>query len=565
MSGQGPPESAQLVDLARAEFILGCTAAGLAFAVPIFGSNVARLLRGGRQSLRGSLARQFAEALGKPPSASALTDALLVLEAEALEAAPRDLHLRVARDDERVILDLGREDGQVVAIAPGGWELLERSPVLFRRSELTDRLPMPERGGSLDALWALVNVAPLDRPLVLAWLVAALLEDIPHPILLLRGLQGAAKSTTARTLVSLVDPSAAPLRSLPADLDGWSVAASGSWVVGLDNVSHISEWQSDALCRAVTGDGLVKRRLYSDDSLAVLAFRRALMLTGIDVGALRGDLADRLLVIELYAIPSATRLQDADLAAAFRDGHPALLGALLDLAAEVLAALLGVQLRESPRMADFAKVLAAVDLVLGTEALARYSGQAAGLAVEVVESDPVAEALLLEFPPGQSWEGTVSALLEKISPERHPRGWPQSGRGLGGRLRRLAPSLSQVGLDIDFDREGHDRRRVVRLERVGPGSSAPSAPSAASSGAAQNADGRAPDADGRTAPVGPIRDQADGADGADGRIAAPLFGGPRRRAEPPQSDPDGAIDPLPLAALEAGPDAAGSLGWEDDE
>ncbi|MHB8324790.1 MAG: ATP-binding protein [Candidatus Dormibacteria bacterium] len=550
MNPQGPPQSALLVELAHQEFTLGCTPAGMAFAVPVFGSNVARQLRGGRQGLRGALARQFTEAHGKPPSASALADALLVLEAEALEAIPRDLHLRVARDDKRVILDLGWDDGQVVEITPGGWELRQRSLVLFRRSELTDRLPKPERDGSLDALWGLVNVAAADRPLVLGWLVAALFEDIPHPIMLLRGLQGAAKSTTARTLVSLLDPSAAPLRSLPSDLDGWSVAASGSWLVALDNVSRISEWQSDALCRAVTGDGLVKRRLYSDDSLAVLSFRRALMLTGIDVGALRGDLADRLLVIELEAIAAACRLQDADLATNFRAAHPALLGALLDLAAQVLAALPSLQLRESPRMADFAHVLGALDLVLGTEALARYSGQAAGLAVEVVESDPIAEALLREFPPGQEWEGTVSSLLERITPERQPRGWPQSGRGLSGRLRRLAPSLSQVGLDIDFTRARVRSvtitRRAVVNEGVGAQPSQPSQPSSLRSegaktddGRPQIDDGRSPVDDGRSALVAVARVQDDGCDGCDGRIATPLLTpidlGPDRPVPPPEA------------------------------
>lgn len=561
---QGPPQSAILVELAHQAFTLGCTPAGHAFAVPVFRSNVAHQLRGGRQGLRGALARQFTEARGYPPSASALADALLVLEAEALEEIPRELHLRVARSDGRVIIDLGWEDGKVVEITPGGWQLLESSPVLFRRSELTDRLPKPERGGSLDALWGLVNVAPADRPLVLGWLVAALLADIPHPIMLLRGLQGAAKSTSARTLVRLVDPSAAPLRSLPGDLDGWSVAASGSWIVAVDNVSHISEWQSDALCRAVTGDGLVKRRLYSDDSLAVLSFRRALILTGIDVGALRGDLADRLVVIELDAIPAAARLQDADLAASFRAEHPALLGALLDLTAEVLAVLPGVQLRELPRMADFACVLAGLDLVLGTDGLDRYVGQAGGLAVDVVESDPVAEALLRGFPLGSAWSGTASELLGLLTPDRPPRSWPQSARALSGHLRRLTPSLGRMGLEITFPpREGHGRTRLIAIEGIAVGPSAPSAHGGPeinsgrepADGRLLAADAKPPSEDGGAMAEASNRDPADGADDADdadGRVSTfPLT----------QVAPDlSAVDLLPLEVLLCGPEGIDTDG-----
>jgi hypothetical protein len=52
--------------------------------------------------------------------------------------------------------------------------------------------------------------------------------------------------------------------------------------VVLDNISGIPDWLSDALCRAVTGDGMVRRRLYENDDLTVLAFRRVVALTSID-------------------------------------------------------------------------------------------------------------------------------------------------------------------------------------------------------------------------------------------------------------------------------------------
>lgn len=546
MNSPNPPQAGLLIELAHSEFTLGCTQAGLAFAVPTVGSNVARQLRGGRQSLRGALARRFAETYRKPPSASAIADAILVLEAEAAETAPQELHLRVARTDGRVIVDLGWEDGRVVEITGDGWRLLKRSPVLFRRTELTSLLPEPTRCGSFEALWRLVNVAAADRPLVLSWLVAALLEDIPHPIMLLRGLQGAAKSTTARTLVSLLDPSAAPLRSLPAALDGWSVAASGSWIVALDNVSHISEWQSDALCRAVTGDGLVKRRLYSDDSLSVLSFRRVLMLTGIDVGSLRGDLADRLVAIELEAIPAAARLQDAGLAAVFRAAHPDLLGALLDLTARVLAILPGVQLRDAPRMADFAYVLASVDAALGTHALGRYSQQAAALAQEVVEDDPVAAEVLRLVPLGSKWTGTASDLLALLTPDRPLRGWPQSSSALSGRLRRLAPNLAQTaGMAVTFQREGKGRSRRIALDRVVAGPSAASALPTTTANGQLLADAKPPSADGRSLADDSNRDQADGADG--GVTPPPLT---------PVAPDLTAVDLLPLEALLCGLDGA---------
>ena len=137
----------------------------------------------------------------------------------------------------------------------------------------------PGRGGELSSWRGLRNVTEGTWPIVLGWLVAAIFRDFAHPLLLLGGQQGAGKTTAARMLVGLFDPSPAPLRSQPRDLEQWSVCAAGSWGIVVDNISYITGWWSDALCRAVSGDGLVRRRLYTDSELSVLAFRRVIALT----------------------------------------------------------------------------------------------------------------------------------------------------------------------------------------------------------------------------------------------------------------------------------------------
>jgi len=77
-------------------------------------------------------------------------------------------------------------------------------------------LPHPVAGGSIEELWPFVNV-PDDEQRVMAvsWLVTALRPTGPYPVLILQGEQGSAKSTTARVLRSLVDPSSVPLRTAP--------------------------------------------------------------------------------------------------------------------------------------------------------------------------------------------------------------------------------------------------------------------------------------------------------------------------------------------------------------
>ena len=356
-------QASRLVALANARYRLLRGDDGRPYATERAGPAVVYGLRG-REALRKRLAGQFFDTYASTPGGSALTDALTVLEGMADRADPEPVGLRVAPAGEgTVALDLAGEDGRCVVLDAGGWQLRDRSPVLFRRSALTAPLPEPERGGSLDELRRLLNVDEERFRLVVAWLVAALVPDIPHPILALTGEQGTAKSTAARLVVSLIDPSPAPLRTAPHEMRSWAAAASASWIVALDNVSSIQPWFSDTLCKAVTGDGIVERALFTDDDISVISFRRCIALTTIDAGRLAGDLAERLLAVELARIPTDRRRPDAEINTAYGAARPRILGALLDLTVEALAALPVVQLDELPRMADFARILAALDRV----------------------------------------------------------------------------------------------------------------------------------------------------------------------------------------------------------
>ncbi len=458
---QGPSQADQLVALAESRYTLAVSPAGEPVAVPLLGPQIARMLRGGGTSLRAELAAAYSDSHGKAPSAQALADALLVLEGRAQGGERRELHLRVAQVGASVVLDLGDTSGRAVRVDPGrGWTVLPGSPVLFRRSKLTGALPEPVKGGDLAELWDLLNVAPADRPLILAWLIAALLPGIPHPVLGFLGEQGTGKSTNGKIVASVLDPAPAQLRTAPRDVEGWAVAASGSWVVGLDNVSTIPAWLSDALCRAVTGDGMVRRALYTDDGLSVLAFRRALLLTAIATDALRGDLADRLLAVECQRIPARRRRLDQQLAEDWTQAHPRVLGALLTLAAQVLAALPEVRLDQLPRMADFARILAAVDRVLGTDGCSRYLGQGKALAAEVVDADPVAAAVRQHVTQQGEWTGTAAELLAQVTPERTPKDWPATARGMTAALTRAAPALRSLGITVDQRREAGTGRRL---------------------------------------------------------------------------------------------------------
>jgi len=124
--------------------------------------------------------------------------------------------------------------------AQAGGELSHGRPSCFRRTRLTAPLPDPHRSGNLAGLRALLNVDDDGWHLIVGWLLAALMPDVPSPILALFGLQGTAKSAGTRMIIRLIDPSPAPTRTAPKDIRTWAVTANAATLIGLDNVSSIA-------------------------------------------------------------------------------------------------------------------------------------------------------------------------------------------------------------------------------------------------------------------------------------------------------------------------------------
>lgn len=470
-----------LYDLAAERYAVGQTTDGKPYAFARSLPHVVRMFKGSASSLRAELTRAYRAKHGKIPGSTALEGALLALQGDAQETPPEDIHTRVAKRDGVVWIDMGDVAGHVIRIDSGGWDTVTRGvPVKFTRTALTGPMVTPARGGDVTELWDLLNVSVPDRPIVLAWLVATLYDpDVAHPILAVMGEQGTGKSSASSALVNLVDPSRAPVRKVPKDEDAWVTAAQGSWVVGLDNLSAIPAWLSDALCRGATGDADVRRRLHTDGDLEVFSFRRCILLNGIDVGAMRGDLADRTALVNLDLIPAERRREEGDLRAAWDDTRPRLLGSLLDTVADVMAELPHVTLTEKPRMADFARLMATLDKINGTSGLTRWQDTAQTMATDAVEGDPFLSAVMdgVAGTWSGAWSGTSSELLALAETTarqaatddgtewRTPRGWPRTPHKASADMKRYAPVLRKLGWDVDNAKDPHTKRARWTLRR----------------------------------------------------------------------------------------------------
>ncbi|MEU9492002.1 ATP-binding protein [Streptomyces sp. NPDC048215] len=465
------PAREVITEYAQSHFRYFRTTEGTVYAQRI-GHPVARPIRS--QGTTGSHRQELMVDLFKDGvgvfNGTSLKEALDLIEALALSQEVQPTHIRVAPGfDGATWLDLGRDDGQSVRIHPNGWEVKVPDPreVCWRRTQLTGELPMPARdteGKGIDQLLRLTNFATADtESLALAWLVGCLGPSVPVPAPFLTGPQGAGKSTAGRMLVRIIEGMTGDLRRAPKDEENLITAVAAGWVTALDNLSHLAPDLSDLMCCIVTGAESIKRALFSDGDVVRSRYRRPLLLTGIDVGVIRPDLAERLLPLRLER--PRVRRTEAELWREFEESLPVILGSLLDLTVRVRAT--EADIPSDLRMADFAHLCAQIDAATGFGTLPAYRSSLDELNDDVIEGDLLAQTVLKHaagLDPGtetrmtsSEWLHLLSGLYSGDDCRPLPKGWPTTGKVLSDRLKRLQPTLAARGLLVDWGRTRESR------------------------------------------------------------------------------------------------------------
>lgn len=474
------PAREVIADYAQAHFRYFRTADGTVYAQRN-GHPVARPIRS--QGTTGSHRQELMVNLYRDGvgvfNGTAMKEALDLIEALALSEEVRPVHIRVAPGfDGATWLDLGRADGLSVRIHPTGWDLAVPDPreVCWRRTQLTGELPVPEKdtdGKGIDLLFRLCNFANASSEcLAMAWLIGCLGPSVPVPAPFLTGPQGAGKSTAGRMLLRIIEGMSGDLRRAPKDEENLLAAVAAGWITALDNLSHMTPDMSDAMCCIVTGAENVKRALFTDGDVFRVGYRRPMLLTGIDVGVIRPDLAERLLPLRLER--PAVRRTEAELWAEYAEVLPVVLGSLLDLTVKVRA--VEAETPTDLRMADFAHLCAQLDAATGLGALPAYRASLDDLNDDVIEGDLLAQTVLQHaetIAPGTAqrmtsteWLACLSRLYAGDDLRSVPKGWPTTGKVLSDRLKRLQPTLAARGVLIESGRTREGR--YLEMTRPAP-------------------------------------------------------------------------------------------------
>ena len=222
--------------------------------------------------------------------------------------------------------------------------------------------------------------------------------------------------------------------------------------------------------------GYATRKLYSDDSEAIFACHRPVILTSIEDVVTQQDLLDRTLIHRCPTIGDHARRPECEFWADFRAAHPRLLGAILDILSGTLRHLPDIDLTDRPRLADFATWACAVYEAAGWGAAQftdDYPGNR-GQTDSVALDDPLVGLISRLLGKADHWPTSGEPALSRLHSELKalaggPAGvakmpdWPARERDLAGRLRRLAPALRRAGIDFAVgERAKHDRQQYTK-------------------------------------------------------------------------------------------------------
>ena len=409
----------------------------------------------------------FFKELGQTASETTLKSATDSLSGLAkYEGKKYETSIRVAQYGDGYVTDLCNEAWSVVHIYPGGWKLLDNSPVKFWRTDTMREIPAPVKPmlktgvcSVHSVLWKHLNISEEERVLLLAIILETFRPETPFPIGEFIGGQGTAKSTTQSNIRDLIDPNAVNLRAAPKTPEDIFVGAANNYVASYNNLSHLSAPIQDALCTLATGGGFASRKLYSNFDEALMETKCPVMMNWISSLATAQDLIDRTIRFNLPEI--AEYKEDAILREEFIQDKPQILAALYDLFAKTLQKLPEIKVKNPPRMADFARLGEAMSQVLGHEPgtfVSIYNAARQQAIIHALDGSPVALAIqdLLKDNPTGFERILMRDLLDKLSKYRpYGEDWPKAPRGLGDILRRIKPGLKAIGINVILHRRSN--------------------------------------------------------------------------------------------------------------
>lgn len=412
------------------------------------------------------------------------------LEAEAANERERMRHfIRVCWWKSACCIDLGQADYKIARVTA---KTVQPSSVdadiPFVRPPGMRPMPTPKKmpGVMADLRDLFVNLRDDDFKLVVLFMLSCLYPSGRWAVLIISGAEGSWKSSLARMIRRVVDPHDLEVASLPEWPRDMVTAGHNSRLVVWDNVSNLSDEQSDALCRRSDGVTSAYVTKYTDTDLTILRSNGPTIITAIPTLVTRPDLARRGVFVGAHRQPGEHSYRDAvEVEKRVRELAPGVLYELLDAMRIALAGLQDVRAVPEFSLPDFSRLAQAAAPAFGwtaEEIGGLLSAHIRRQRAVVAENSPLVLAMmdwLAAWGEGEGglafegddkgcWTGTLTGLLNKLNAVlptgRWTKGWPVNTAELGRELKRLKTVLTQCGIAVEKSRRARGQwERLIQV------------------------------------------------------------------------------------------------------
>ena len=389
-----------------------------------------------------------------------IQNAIKIVEFNCFAGDIINLSLRYSSEKGNIYIDLRDDKGTVIELSKNGWKKINLSAPCFYSTTNQQEISISKYKGDIYKIFDFIpDLTEDEKILFIVWLLSAMIPFIPTPILIMVGPQGSAKTTRTKYIRRLLDPDQIQVLG-EFTKDALSQIFHHHAVPCFENVSNFNRSIADTFCRAVTGAGIERRKLYTDSDPHTLWSQRPIVINGISVPSTRPDFLDRCLIFNCKRMNSFKNLKTLD--EKFESIRPKIFRALLDLLVETLCQHPSTPPATQFRMADFATLGRAVCKSLGKKYEDfdnAYMDKIKDQNAEILEDNPVIR-LLKQFVSSRSisqpWEGTADELLTQLTSlakvtKDHlaMKALPKSARWLSTSLGELSQVIATQGIHLE--------------------------------------------------------------------------------------------------------------------
>ncbi len=384
------------------------------------------------------------------------------------------VHTRIAQSDEEIWYDLGTEDRKAIKITKQGFGITKldlKSPLFRTPQSLQEQvLPQLENENALDEYCDLLLISPNDRMLFKVCLISLFLPKIPTPIIILDGPAGTFKTTTGGSIKRIVDPSGKTMEDNVSSMQkkdkDLGLQLVNRYLVCFDNVSQITQDQSDILCRSITGNSIQARKLYTDSDEVIQTIKRKIVLNGIVPNTNYPDLQTRSIKISRDIPDNVKRITEKEFNERFEKLLPHILGKCFRLLSKSLSwyKSLKYDIKPKSRMADFevwGEILSQMMGYKPNKFLNRYSEKLKEDVIESEDAYPIVTTILNLMQNTKIFQDSVSQTYKELRLRAENLGidiksqyvrFPKGSNKLRSALIQVKPILDANLISYDFFR-----------------------------------------------------------------------------------------------------------------